>query len=199
MTLNREVVIEGDQNNCVQSPIYLLPQINSTEYTDTLTGQYVFMPYSVSVSEKEDNDDDSLTITNLLTTSSSAYGKSDIQNAENIDKEENDVDGPFYLGMAAEKSLDKGSSKLVVYTSDSVFSDNADQMVSGGNKALFKNTLNQMVDVETSVSIDVKPYNNESITVPQLTAVILSLVLMILIPVIMLIVGIVVVVLRRKK
>ena len=59
--------------------------------------------------------------------------------------------------------------------------------------------LNQMVDVETSVSIDVKPYNNESITVPQLTAVILSLVLMILIPVIMLIVGIVVVVLRRKK
>lgn len=199
MTLNREVVVEGDQNNCVQSPIYLLPQINSTQYTDSMTGQYVFMPYSISVSEKEDNEDESLTITNLLSTSSSAYGKSDIQNAESLEKEENDVDGPFYLGMAAEKTLDKGSSRLVVYTSDSLFTDNADQMVSGGNKALFKNTLNQMVDVETSVSIDVKEYSSGTITVPRLTAVIISLVLMIFIPVILLIVGIVVVILRRKK
>lgn len=197
LTLGREVVVESSQNGYLQNPFYLLPNIQSSEITSAVSGNYyIFMPYCIGITE--DTSDENISITTLLTSSDSAYGKADVQNASSYGKEEGDSVGPFNLGVLSVKALEEGSSKLVVYSSDSLFTDEADSVVSGANKELFKSTINSLVDTDVSVSIAAKDYDTSSITVPQMQTLIIGLVTLIAIPLIMLITGIIIIIKRRK-
>lgn len=197
LSLGRDVVVESDQNGYLQNPFYLLPTVQSTDITSAISGNYyIFMPYCIGITV--DSSDESNSITTLLTSSNSAYGKADIQSATSYGKEEGDSEGPFNLGVLSEKALDEGSSKLVVYSSDSLFNDETDSVVSGANKELFKSTINSMVDTDVSVSIAAKDYETSSLTVPQMQTLIIGLITLIAIPLVMLLTGIIIIVKRRK-
>ena len=47
-----------------------------------------------------DNIRDSLDIQSILTTSDSAYSKTDLENMQTMEKEDSDIDGPFDLGVS---------------------------------------------------------------------------------------------------
>lgn len=197
LSLGRDVVVESDQNGYLQNPFYLLPTVQSTDITSAVSGNYyIFMPYCIGITK--DSSDESNSITTLLTSSDSSYGKADIQNAASYEKEEGDSEGPFNLGVLSEKALDEGSSKLIVYSSDSLFTDETDSVVSGANKELFKSTINSMVDTDVSVSIAAKDYETSSLTVPQMQVLIIGLITLIAIPLVMLLTGIIIIVKRRK-
>lgn len=225
LTIGREVIVETSQAGYIQNPFYLLPTIESTEITSSLSGNYyVFMPYCVTLGQ--DSENDTANITPLLTTSSYSYGKADIQNAASYDKEDGDTDGPFNVGVMSEITVDSSASsgenadgttttaseptetdattetttsKVIVYASDSIFTDEADSMVAGSNSQLFKNSLNSMITVDTSISIPVKDYDVNSITVPALQGAIIGIVTTAVLPLILLITGIIIAVRRRKK
>lgn len=195
------VVMENDRSCYYQgTPYYLLPQVASTGYTTSVTGGYIFAPYSEGISYGENTEE--LTYTPLLTTSDSAVSKTDAANASTSEMEEGDVAGPFALAVAAERSVDENTTaRLIVTGSTELFTDGADQVVSGNNSAMFTDLLGNMAqESELSLSvIPVKEYTLSTVTVTAAAGILLGLGFMILLPVLLLILGIVIWAMRRKR
>lgn len=82
-----------------------------------------------------------------------------------------------------------------------MFTDEADQVVSGNNSAMFTDMISTATNAEElSLSvIPVKEYTLSSITVSAATAVLIGVSIMILVPILMIITGIVIWAARRKK
>lgn len=194
------IVAEGDNQKYYQSPFYILPDIASSSYTASTGGNYIFVPYTQAI--EHDADSDEVTYTELLTTSSDAVSKSDVANATSYGMEEGDAAGPFALAVAVEKSIDdETTSHAVIVGSSMLFTDDADQMVSGNNANLFTDIMSQFVntdDVETLV-IPVKAFNASQLTIAAATQIVMGLCGVILLPVVLLILGIVIWIRRRKR
>ena len=69
-----------------------------------LPDSYILMPYAQGI-QKSDDVRDTVNIESLLTTSDSAYSKTDL-NSGSLEKEGGDVDGPFDLGVSITETVD---------------------------------------------------------------------------------------------
>ena len=100
------VVMEGSSRNYVQLPYYLIPTINQTEVTEDLAdgSAYVLMAAAAGMTVSEELRE-GLTVTEVLTSSSSSYVKTDVENMTTYEKESQDIDGPFALGILAEEEV----------------------------------------------------------------------------------------------
>ena len=196
------MVAESDSSMYYESPFYLLPDVESSSYTENTSESYIFAPYAMAVECPEDTDE--ITYTNLLTTSANAVLKKDYQNATSYDYEDGDEVGNFSLGLAAEKYIDDDTtSTMVIYTSYVMFTDSADDMVSGNNCNLFGSTISSLVTTDgsesASVVIPVKDYDVSQLTVASSVQILLGACLIALIPIIMLITGVSIWLRRRKQ
>lgn len=200
MTLQRGMVAENDTARYYQMPLYLLPNIAYADETQGLTGQhsYIMAPFAQAVSAPEE-ENEGITCTELLTTSDKAVLKSGEKQVTTYEKEDGDLEGPFCIGMKAEKELDSGVGTLYVFTSAQMFTDYYDSAVSGNNKQLFSNMMGTIADHEVSVAIPVKSYTLEMLTVPAKTAYIYRAVFMVVVPFGLLAAGIVIWMVRRRK
>ena len=191
------VVAENDSSKYYQNPLYLLPTVETTDYTSDATDGYVFLAGSCAISYPEDTDD--VTYTKLLSTSDSAVLKKDWKNITTSKAEDGDENGPFTTGLAVNDSSTGAS--IVVFGTPYVVDDSYDNSVSGNNADLFKDVITSMtgnVELASSV-IPVKDYTLSNITINTLQAVITGLIIMIAVPILLIIIGIVVWAMRRKK
>ncbi|MDE7199813.1 MAG: GldG family protein, partial [Lachnospiraceae bacterium] len=125
-------IVEQDRGFYYQNPYYLFPNIESCEVTESLTESLVFAPFSRGLSY-DDLQEDAL-YTPLLTTSGSAFSKTDITDTSDYSKGENDIDGPFAVSVEVEKSTEDGSiSHAFVVGGESLFTSLADEMAPGNN------------------------------------------------------------------
>ncbi|MCC8066770.1 MAG: Gldg family protein [Clostridiales bacterium] len=101
------VVIEGNSNYYVQLPYYLVPDINSTDVSEDLSGgsAYVLLAAAQGIESAEDARD-TLTISSVLTTSDDAYSKIDVENMSTYEKEDGDIDGPLDLGVLITETVE---------------------------------------------------------------------------------------------
>ena len=199
MRVAEGLVVEQNQEHYYRSPYYLLPALDSDTYTAGIYGKYyIFAPYAQEI-QIADAEAEGMTYSSFLTTSDSAFSKTDYANAENFEKEEGDTDGPFAIGVEAVKQLKEGEATLVVYSCDQLFTDNASDMVSGANRMLFVNTVSGFADHEVSVSIPVKSYQVSALTIPAADALILGVITTIILPVGCLALGFAVWFRRRKR
>lgn len=99
------VVLESDNGHYVQVPYYLLPEVESTEISEDLTGSYVLLAAAQGLTASDDLRD-GLTVTNVLSTSDNAYSKTDVQNMKTYAKESGDIDGPFAVGVIASETVE---------------------------------------------------------------------------------------------
>ncbi len=199
MSIADGLVVEQDQNYYYRSPYYLLPDVSADTYTSGIYGNYyIFAPYSQGILIA-DEEAEGMTYTTFLSTSESAYSKVDITNMESFEKSEEDIDGPFGIGVEAVKALEEGEATMVAYSCDQLFTDDANVMVSGANQMMFVNTVGGFVDHEVSVSIPVKSYQVSYLTVNQSDAVLIGLVTTIVLPVGCLAAGFVIWFRRRKR
>jgi ABC-2 type transport system permease protein len=199
ITMCEGVVAESDKNHFYQSPFYLLPEVHSASQTSEVYGsKYVFVPLARGMqidTEREDT-----TVTELLTTTEESYVKSDVSNMTSYEKEDGDIAGPFTLGAIVEKTNEDGTaSQIAVFTSDSMFTSDADQMVSGANLSVFAATISSFVDHETKVSIPVKSYDADYLTVTQASIFIVGGIMVVLIPILLIATGIVIWIRRRRR
>ena len=97
------MVAENDSSKYYQNPLYLLPTVETTDYTSDATDGYVFLAGSCAISYPEDTDD--VTYTKLLSTSDSAVLKKDWKNITTSKAEDTDENGPFTTGLAVNLSL----------------------------------------------------------------------------------------------
>lgn len=191
------VVAENDSSKYYQNPLYLLPTVETTDYTSDATDGYVFLAGSCAINYPEDTDD--VTYTKLLSTSDSAVLKRDWKNITTSKAEDADENGPFTTGLAVNDSSTGAS--IVVFGTPYVVDDSYDNAVSGNNADMFKDVITSMtgnVELASSV-IPVKDYTLSNITINTLQAVITGLIIMIAVPILLIIIGIVVWAMRRKK
>lgn len=197
LSIEEGVVVEGSTSNYYSAPVYLLPDIKSNDLTEGIYGQYyVFMPYAQAITTNESDD---VAVSTILSTSGSAYLKTDTANMSTFDKEEGDKEGTFDVAVKAEKVLDSGTAQLMLYGSEMLFTDSANQMVSDANLKLFTNAVGTMSGKGESVSVPVKSYEQPVVTVNALTALVLGLFFMILLPLLLILAGLIIWLRRRKR
>nr|WP_297874515.1 GldG family protein [uncultured Blautia sp.] len=198
------IVFEGDSDHFVsQNPYYLLPNIENNEITSQLSSQsrYVLAAMAQGISQIE-NVRDSLEISSILSTTDSSYSKTDSENMETMEKEEGDIQGPFDLGvMITEKVDDEKETQIVYFSSQSLFDDSANAMVSGTNYELLSASLGWMcnTDETNTVSIPSKSYDNTSLVIPAADANFWSIFVTAVLPLCVLALGFTIWMKRRKQ
>ena len=196
------IVIEGDaQHYAMQMPYYLLPDVGSAEAVSDFSSQgyFILAPYAQGIRQL-DNVRDTLTIESLLTTSDEAYSKTDL-NTETLEKTDEDIDGPFDIGVSITEEVDDDKTTQIVYYSTANLMDSQiNQMVAGGNEQMITESLNWMcsTDETSTISIPSKSLEVSYLTVTAYDAAYWKICVMGLIPGVFLVVGFVVWLKRRK-
>lgn len=199
LELNEGMIIETNRGNYYQNPVLLLPDISYDTITAGVSDEYVFMPYAQGLDYPKETEDDTITYTELLSTSDQSFLKKDVQNMTDFEQADEDPDGPFTAGISVADS--NTQAQLIVYTSAEMFTDSADQYVSGNNAALFASSVSSLAGEDGSSSlivIPVKAYTTERLTVAQGTAVITGFVSIIAVPVLLVAFGVFIWLKRRK-
>ena len=200
LKLQKGCIADNNQGNYYQAPIFLLPDIEYTDETLGLTSEYsyVMVPFAQAINVPEE-EIENITYTKLLTTSENAVLKSADKEIQTYEYEEGDVQGKFCLGVKAEKSTENTTSTVYVFSSAQLFTDQYDSYVSGNNKIIFSNIMSNIANHKVSVSIPVKEYEANWLTITARDAYLFKAVTMIVIPLLLVVVGIVIWAKRRKK
>lgn len=203
ITASEGIVVEADQSHYVWgTPYYLLPEINTHTVTTPLleNGYSVLLPIAQGLTVSQDLPDN-ISVTELLTTSDSAFSKSAGYGLNTYEKEEGDQDGPFALAVLASETLDDGIYSDVIWVSSTALLDSqTNEMVSGGNQDLFLNMLHYLCQSEdSSITIHAKSLSTEYLTIDSSTASLLATLFIGLVPAAYLVVGILIWFRRKRR
>ena len=106
------IVVEGSQSNYIfPSPVNLLPEYGSHEITSPLSsgGYYMCLPLAQGLAVS-DTGRDTVSVTQLLTTSDDAFSKLSGYSMSTYEFEDGDIEGPFALAVAVTETLDDDMS-----------------------------------------------------------------------------------------
>jgi ABC-2 type transport system permease protein len=204
VTAQEGIVVEGSQSNYAWSrPYCLLPNLSSHDITDPLSenGYNVLLPVAQGLTVDEDLRD-GLSVTQLLTTSSSAFSKLAGYNLTTYEKEDGDVDGPFALAVAVTETLDDDLETRIVWVSSGTLVDESyNEMISGGNQDFFLNSLNWMCQQndDSGLSIHAKSLSRTYLTMSSSVTSSLTILVVALIPLAYLGVGVYIWVRRKRR
>ena len=189
------IAVETDRNYyAFQQPYILLPEIQSSDITDPLIEEnyYAIIPLAAGL----DVSNADSTVTTLLSTSETSYSKAAGYSLTTYDKEDEDIDGPFALGV----EITTGSDGAIIwYTSSYMLDDMYNSYSSGANLDLAINSLSSLIGESDAVSIRSKSLSYNYLTISDSTASLLKTIMIGIIPGIYIAIGIVVVVNRRRK
>ena len=190
------IVVEADREHyAFQLPYVLLPDMNSNKITDSLMEEnyYPIMPISQGLIVQGISDKG--TVTELLTTSDSAFSKLDGYNISTYAKEEGDISGPFAVAVSIESSND---GKLVWFASSSFLNDMYNAYSSGANADMGMNALASLIGESEAMEIRSKSLNYNYLTISDSTSSLLKVTMIGIFPLLYLGIGIYVI-FRRKK
>ena len=178
----------------------LLPDLENHDITNPLSesNYYAILPISKGYTI-ENIDDESIEVISLLTTSSSAYSKIDGYNITSYDYEENDIEGPFSLGVAIAKSLEDDESHIVWFGSSYMIEDTYDSYSSGANSDLFMNALTWAIGEEETINIRSKSLDYEYLVIDSSTSSTIQMMVIAVIPLSYLGIGLFITIKRRTK
>ncbi len=189
------IVVEGDRNHyAFQQPYILLPEMAEHEITNPLVeGNYhAIIPIARGLTVADTSD----SVTQLLTTSETAYSKAAGYTLEKYEKEEGDVDGPF----ATVVSVACGSEgQMVWFASSDFLDDQYNAYSSGANLDLGMNALSFMIGEREAVAIRSKSLNYSYLTMNESTASFLKVLMIGIFPLAFLGYGVYVIVSRRRR
>ena len=187
------IVAEGDRNYFRQ-PYILLPEMAEHEITNPLIegNYYAIMPIAQGLTVT----DTTGSVTQLLTTSETAYSKAAGYAIETYEKEEGDVDGPFATAVA----VDCGSGgRMVWFASSNFLDDMYNAYSSGANLDLGMNALSFMIGEREAVAIRSKSLNYSYLTINESAASYLKVMMIGVFPLAFLGYGVYVIVSRRRR
>lgn len=200
LKVENRLVLETEKNNYLQNPMYLLPDVSYDAVTsDVYNDYYVFAPYALAM-KKAENVDDSVSVFTFMETTKGAYAKPLDAELTSYNKEEGDTEGPLIVGARVVKTLEEDkSATLYVFSCGNIFTASASSMVSGGNLKLFSNLITDSVNIENNISIPVKSYDVQYLTLTDANVAWWRNVTIILIPLAFLGFGLFTFLRRRRK
>ena len=196
------IVIETEQSQMVQNPIYLLPNVESSTLTDSLLTSKLLalVPQASGFTVSDNAAPETVEVEKALVTSSGSYIKKDMSNADSMAKAEGDADGPFDIALYVKDTIsDNKVAKVAVFSTDYLFADQMDMQVVGANVEMVTNALNDMIEQKINSTIPAKSFETSSLVVSGSSTMLLSLIFIIILPLTVLIGGIVVWYRRRKR
>jgi len=189
------VVIEADREHYAFGvPYILLPDMASHSITDSLIEENYLpiMPISQGLTIKDTTNG---TVTELLTTSDSAFSKVAGYKLETYEKEEGDMDGPFTVAV----SIETGNDGKIVWFASSYFLDEIyNAYSSGANVDLAMNAVASLIGEREAMAIRSKSLNYNYLTISDSTSSMLKIMMIGVFPLVYLGIGIIVVVSRRR-
>jgi ABC-2 type transport system permease protein len=198
----KEVVFEGDANYFARPyNHYLAPKLNSNEITSPLitAKERVLLPYAMGITQL-DSKPDTITISSLLSSTDSSYGKILTDKTSTTEKEAGDTTGPFDLSVAISNKIDENTEGKIVFTaSDYLLDDSANQSVAGGNQDYVLNAISWVCAHESSITIHSKSLDSAKLVLTAGQTNLWSIVTMILLPLLVIVTGVIVWLKRRKK
>lgn len=198
-SVEKDLVLEGSMSNCVQGMnYYIVPNIESHEITEPLINEnyFIITPMSIAINETEGS---SASVTPILTTSDSAYIKTDSANMQSLEKTDADPQGTYNIGVVSTLTTDGKESKLLLISASSFLTQDMNAVVSGGNGDLFLNAVSWMTGREEGIAIHAKSLDNERLSVPASSAGVISFITIFLIPAIVIAAGIYILIKRRRR
>ena len=195
------VVIEESTDHYVfNTPVLLMPDMESSEITDPLiTDNYhVILPVSKALDLSGTSDD--VTVTPLLQSSEESFIKEEGYEIETYEKEDGDIEGPLTIAALATKDLEDGNQmQLVWIASSEMLEDVYNQYSSDANEDFVLNALEMMTEKDDSISVRSKSLTNEYLTISTSDSSLIKVVTIGIIPAMYLLIGIFVAVRRRRK
>lgn len=195
VTFQPGFVVENNPGNYMQSQLFLLPELQSTDYTQTLVSNnlmlYVPQARGIQISDVVGID-----VQPLLTTSDDSFVRTD-PNVQTVDMVDTDIRGPVTLSAMLEKVTDDGETAQLFVAGNTLFLNSTILSESAfANKDFYFNVSAHMNDVD---DVYIRPKNVApamlAITLQQ--ALIFGGITLILIPLAFLIAGIVIWLRRR--
>lgn len=223
LTRNQGLVVESDGSHYYpQRPTYLIPQFVSNEITSTMISEnrLVLMPFAQGITVG-DAPRDGVNVSELLTTSDSAYAKVNV-NSDQIAKEDGDIDGPFALGVAVTEKIEAADTstadtstegtadastdtatdkeaKLIYFSTSNLLNDTMDGITSGGNYDLITSALSWLGGEAAAVSVEAKSLAYTPLVTTASDVNLWGVILIGVIPAATLLVGIIVWVRRKRR
>lgn len=188
------IVVESDRDHyAFQAPYVLLPDIQSSDITDPLIEEnyYAIVPIAQGLLVQ-----DSGNVTELLTTSDTAFSKADGYSLSTYEKEDGDTDGPFALAVSIDCDND---GQIIWFSTSSFLEDLYNSYSSGANLDLAMNALSSLVGEGEAVAIRSKSLSYNYLTINETTSSFLKVMMIGIFPAAFLGAGIGVTVMRRRK
>ena len=190
------VVVEADRSYyAFSTPLIMLPDIQNHNITDSLieSNYYVIMPAAQGLTVGNSSKG---TVTELLTTSGSAFSKAAGLSLTSYEKEENDIEGPFALAVAVE---DNSGGEMIWIASSYLMDEMYNAYSSGANLNLGMNAISSLIGEREAVAIRSKSLSYNYLTIDAETASTLKTVMIGVLPAGFALLGIGVLVVRRKR
>ncbi len=195
VTVEEGVVIEAERTNYVYYPYLLLPNIQSSDVTDALIEENYYVVMSIASGLTVSDDETYGTVTELLTTSESAFSKVDGYSLTTYEEEDGDIDGPFAVGVSIETN---NGGKLVWFSGAGFLEDAYNSYSSGANVDLALNVISDMVGEREALAISSRSLDYNYLTISDATASMLKVVMIGVFPLIYLGIGACVLLRRRS-
>lgn len=192
-------VFEG-AGKYMSSPNYIVPSVSdSTGILDDMQGYIVFPDACGLSAKKESKLRDTMTVTELLTSSEDSYLKEEPSDG-NIEKSKGDQSGPFSMGYSVQETVDKKETNIIVFASAGAFTESfsgAEQLEDG---TVFKNAVSSLSKSEVGeVSVDRKSLSYSYISVTPGMQMFWAAIMIVVIPGGLLLAGFLIWFLRRRK
>lgn len=191
------MIVEEDRDHYYQIPYWLLPDVEDDSVTKRVSGGSVFVPYARGL--EYDDAAEEIRYSPFLTTSERAFSKQDVLGNEDYSRGADDLEGPFVIGLGAEKGTEDGTvSKAVIVASEQIFTSAADKVVPGYNMKLFGSIISSLAEHESSMSVPVKYFDIGYLAFNARMVYLVGFVSIIVLPLGCLIVGLVIWLRRRR-
>lgn len=196
------IVVETDKSHYSSLQTWLFPKIGTSNFTGNFTHRdYILAPLARGLQvNKENEESQGIIYTALLQTSNDAFSRTEETDINSTyEKGENDISGPFAIALQAERLTDAGDETMIVVSSEYLFTDETDDVVSGSNLKLFTNIISKFTEYKVNSSVPVKSYEVSTLVMPESSKTVIMIVVTIAIPVLLLAGGFAVWFVRRKR
>ena len=194
MTSVDGLLVEGDSTRYNTYPTYLVPSVGTEGPGAGLSeAMQTLIPNAHGILSLDESD---AQVRMLLSSSDNSYIKIAGENATVFDKEDGDIDGPFYI--AASSTLG-GTGKFAWFASPSIVNDQMDYYAGGANSAVFMSAVEWMSQKAVSVSVSPKSIQIQPLSMTPASASFWSIVITVCVPAALLGGGFIVWLRRRRK
>ena len=188
------IVVEADREHYTFQPYILLPNLVSNAITDPFIEENYYVNMPISQGLILDNATDA--VTELMTTSESAFSKIAGYDLDTYEKEEGDIDGPFAVAVSIACDND---GQIVWFSSSAFLEDMYNAWSSGSNSDLAMNALSSLIGEREAMAIRSKSLNYNYLSISDSTASLLKVLMIGVFPLGYLGIGIGVILNRRRK